>query len=159
LTRQATILALMAGLAFVLAACGGSASASPSSEGGASIEPGASTEPAASTEGGGGGGGGGSVPEGFESRLVPPSSTVILTQSAGDTTTVIFHSTASYDELKSFYEAAIASLGGETFKQEVSGSLTIGWGDEAAGTAGLLTVIPSSEGGGNDVSVTTAIGG
>ena len=154
LRRPLVVLALVAS-ATIVAACGGSASASPggggSTEPGASSEPGASTEPAASVDASTGGG---SAPEGFEQSLVPPNSSVTLTQSAGETQTVIFHSTSSFDELKSFYESAVD----ETFKQEIEGSLTLGWGDSSAGTAGLVVIVPSAEGG-IDVSVTTAIGG
>jgi hypothetical protein len=159
LRRPLLVLAFVA-TATIIAACGGgSASESPADDGGSSAEPGASAEPAASTDSGGGGsGGGGSVPEDFADQLVPPASTVTLTQSAGETQTVIFHSTASFDELKSFYESAVDSLGGDTFKQEIDGSLTIGFGDEATGSGGLIVIVPSSEGGGHDVSVTTAIG-
>jgi hypothetical protein len=155
LRRPLLVLAFVA-TATIIAACGGgSASESPADDGGSSAEPGASAEPAASTDSGGGGG---SVPEDFADQLVPPASTVTLTQSAGETQTVIFHSTASFDELKSFYESAVDSLGGDTFKQEIDGSLTIGFGDEATGSGGLIVIVPSSEGGGHDVSVTTAIG-
>jgi hypothetical protein len=152
LRRSLLVLALVAS-AMLVAACGGSASESPGDGGGASTEPGASAEPAASS----GGGGGGSVPDDFADQLVPPASSVVMTQSAGETQTVIFHSTASFDELKSFYESAVDSLGGDTFKQEIEGSLTIGFGDEATGSGGLIVIVPSSEGG-HDVSVTTAIG-
>ena len=161
LGRSPVVLVLAVSAALLLAACGGAASESPgdgSAEPGASAAPGASSEPAATVDAGGGGGGGGSVPDGFEDKLVPPNSSVTFTQSTGATQTIIFHSTSSIDELKSFYESAIDGLGGETFKNEIEGSFTIGWGDQATGTGGLVFIVPSSDGGGNDVSVTTAIG-
>lgn len=155
LRRSSVAIALLAALALAAAACGGSASQEPGGGGGASAEP-----APASVDAGGGSGGGVALPGDFENKLVPPKSSVTFTQQAGNAKSVIFHSDASFDELKSFYESAVAALGGSKFTQEAEGSLTIGFGDEGSGTGGLVVVVPSSDGGGGyDVSVTTSIGG
>ncbi len=161
--RSLMALALVACASLLLAACGGAASPGASS-GGASSEPSAAAStgdassepnPSVSIDLGGG-----SVPEGFEDKLIPPNSTYTGGFSSSQGGVTAFTSTASIDELKSFYDAAIASLGvpaDQIFKTEAAGGFSWIFGEGDKG--GLVIVAPNSDGQGSVVSVTYGVGG
>jgi hypothetical protein len=102
------------------------------------------------------GGNGGSVPDSFEDKLTPPDSTYQSSVSTPEGAMVSFLSTSSVDELKSFYDAAIADLGGsDIFKMDAGGGFSWAWGEGDSG--GLIIVVPNTDGG-NLVSVTYGSG-
>jgi hypothetical protein len=150
--RWPFLLTFVALLALTAGACGGGSSAGASDDQGdtQSAEPSSGGAiPSISI-------GEGSLPEGFEQRLVPPNSTVQGGISiGGGTGSVGFISTSSIDELKSFYDSALGTLGiasDKILKMDTGGGFSWIFGEGESG--GLIVVAPNTDGEGNVVSVT-----
>jgi hypothetical protein len=151
--RSLPFITALAGAALVVAACGGAASPG-ASDGGASTEPLPSVAipsvdipsgaiPSVDINIGG------SLPADFVQELVPPSPTVVGSATAPEGQVVIFRSSASRDELKSFYEAAFRSLGAQAFTT-LDTAEALAWvftGEGSDAPSGLVAIAPDPEGG------------
>jgi len=155
-------------LVLMLAACGGSGSGGTDSDGG----DGEPTDAAETTDDGNGGNGGDDDGDGnggngssgdldqLAEDLTPPNSSETSRTTAGTVIFLTFTSTDSPDDLKSFYESAIADTGLEVFST-TSTQGTYSWifgVDEGDGSGGIVTVSPDPNGGGSQVGVQVGTG-
>ncbi len=153
-------------MVILVAACGGSPAASADGNGGngGSSQAADTPEPAASTDGGNGGNGGDGGSEGdldqLADDLTPPNSSETSRTTAGGLIFLTFESSDSPDDLRSFYESAIANTGMEVFST-TSAEGSYSWifaESEGSAYGGVVTVTPGTDGSGSFVGVQVGSG-
>jgi hypothetical protein len=158
--RALSVFALM--LLFV-AACGSPAASDGNGDGNGNdseqSEPAEESQGDGGGDGGGGGGGGGGDRDGEAAfdTLTPPNADEVTKTTAEGVIFAAFNTPDSLDSLTSFYEDAFNDLGLQILSTtEASGGITwfVGTDENASTFGGVVSVFPSSDGGGgNTVSI------
>jgi hypothetical protein len=135
-------------LLVTLAACGGAATSSSSADDGSSNASASSlASSSASADASASEGGGGSVDlDRLEDELTPPNSNETSRFDVAGGVAISFESSASMDDLRSFYEDKFDDLSLEVFASD-AGNNGVSWvfGDSPQGFAGGVVISPSGD--------------